>query len=86
MRKDGKPLLYRKGLSDMREKDKHPGRLGSTIFYNLEPNIPSVVHRFLLEDWYEQLEPGQYELTLRHRFWGKEVPAESDTVIFQVIP
>jgi hypothetical protein len=87
MQKDGKPLLYRKGLPDiLREKEKHPGRLGSTIFYNLEPNVPTVVHRFLLEDWYEQLEPGQYELTLRHRFWGKEVPAESDTVIFQVIP
>lgn len=87
MRKDGKPVLYRRGLPDvLREKDKRPGQFGSTIFYKLEPNVPTVVHRFLLEDWYAQLEPGQYELTLRHRFWGKEVPAESDTVTFEVTP
>lgn len=87
MLKDGKPLSYRKGLPDiLREKDKHPGRLGSTIFHKLEPSVPTVVHRFLLADWYEPFEPGQYELTLRHRFWGREVPAESDTVTFQVIP
>jgi hypothetical protein len=87
IRKDGKLVPYRKELPALlREKDKYPGPLGSTRIYKLDPNVPLVVHRFLLEDWYEQLEPGQYELTLRHRFWGKEVPADSNTVTFEVTP
>jgi len=87
LRKDGKLVAYRKELSAvLREKDKYPGPFGSTTIYKLEPNIPMVVHRFLLESWYEQLEPGQYELILRHRFWGKEVPVDSNTVTFEVVP
>ncbi|MBA3804563.1 MAG: hypothetical protein H0X14_02460 [Acidobacteria bacterium] len=87
MRKDGKPVQYRKELPDvLKEKEKRPGQFGSAIYYKLEPNVPTVVHRFLLEDWYGQLDPGQYEFALRHRFWGKEVPAESDTVTFEVVP
>ena len=68
------------------EKDRNPGRMGSTVFHKLEPSFTTVVHRFLLDDWYDQLERGQYELTLPHRFWGKEVPAESETVTFDVVP
>jgi hypothetical protein len=87
MKKDGKPVLYHKELPGvLKEKEKRPGQFGSAMYYKLEPDVPTVVHRFLLEDWYDRLEPGQYELTLRHRFWGKEVPAESDTVSFEVIP
>jgi hypothetical protein len=87
MQKDGKPVLYRQELpAKLKEKEKHPGQLGSTMVYRLDPNVPTVVHRFLLDDWYDQLEPGQYELTLRHRFWGKEQPAESNTVTFEVAP
>jgi len=87
MKRDGKPVMYRKELPTvLKEKEKHPGQFGSAMYYELRPNVPTVVHRFLLEDWYDQLEPGQYELTLRHRFWGKEVPAESNTVTFEVIP
>jgi len=87
MQKDGKPVLYRQELpGKLKEKEKRPGQFGSTMFYKLEPSVPTVVHQFLLDDWYDQLEPGQYELTLRHRFWGKEVPAESNTVTFEVTP
>jgi hypothetical protein len=87
MLKDGKPVLYRKELpAVLKEKEKRPGQFGSTRFYRLDPNVSTVVHRFLLDDWYDRLEPGQYELTLRHRFWGKEVPTESNTVPFEVIP
>ncbi|HEX8499736.1 MAG TPA: hypothetical protein VF659_04025 [Pyrinomonadaceae bacterium] len=87
LRKDGKPLMYRGELpAVLKEKEKQPGQFGSTRFYRLEPNVPTLVHRFLLEDWYDRLEPGRYELTLRHRFWGKEVAAESDTVTFEVTP
>lgn len=85
LRKDGELLPYRKEVpAVLRQREKHPGLFGSTIPYRLEPNVPQVVHRFLFDDWYEQLEPGQYELTLRHRFWGKEIPAESDTAKFEV--
>lgn len=39
-----------------------------------------------LSKWYGQLQPGHYELTLRHRFGWKGRWVESNTVEFDVVP
>ena len=54
--------------------------------YELKPSQSIRVGLVSLDDWYGPLEPGRYELTLQHRFMGKEQPAESNTVTFEVLP
>ena len=58
---------------------------GSRVSYKLEPATSKRVGFLPLDDWYDlPLAPGQYELTFWYRFWGKEKPAKSNTVVFEV--
>lgn len=85
--KDGVPVRY---LSDVPAKMKaveaNAGIVVSTREVTLEPNAETNYDQFDLRDWYGTLQPGHYELTLRHRFQrgGKQV--ESNTVTFDVVP
>ena len=85
--RDGRPVLYRTGIpGHLRAEDRHAGMLGSAIPYRLEPGAPKSVYIIDLDEWYEPLELGRYQITLRHRFWGRERPVESNTVTFEVVP
>ncbi|HEX8149791.1 MAG TPA: hypothetical protein VF591_21605 [Pyrinomonadaceae bacterium] len=85
--KDGVPVRY---LSDvpvkMKAVEANAGIVVSTREVTLEPNVETSYDQFDLRDWYGTLQPGHYELTLRHRFrqGGKQV--ESNTVTFDVVP
>ncbi|HEX8501369.1 MAG TPA: hypothetical protein VF659_12375 [Pyrinomonadaceae bacterium] len=86
--KDGQPQHYRKGVVElMRAKDQAGSSLGGPRFTTtLTPNNPTEVESFDLERWFERLEPGHYELTLRRYSQWKGKPADSNTVSFDVVP
>ena len=85
--KDGRPVPYRSELpKKLKQIDQGPAYFGSMRSYELKPNQAIRVGLVSLNDWYGPLEPGHYELTLQHRFLGKEQPAESNTVTFEVLP
>ena len=85
--KDGVPVRY---LNDvpvkMKAVETNAGIVVSTHEVTLEPNVETLYDQLDLRDWYGTLQPGHYELTLRHRFQrgGKQV--ESNTVTFDVVP
>jgi hypothetical protein len=85
--KDGVPVRY---LSDvpvkMKAVEANEGTVVSTREVTLAPNVETGYDQLNLRDWYGTLQPGHYELTLRHRFrrGGKQV--ESNTVTFDVVP
>jgi len=85
--KVGIPVQYReeirKTLQDTEDKFY---MMGSSVGYTLLPGRPLKIGSFDLKDWYEPLEPGHYELTLKFRFDGKRRPIESNTVTFDVLP
>ena len=85
--KDGVPVRY---LSDvpvkMKSVEASVGLVVSTHEVTLAPNAETNYDQLNLRDWYGTLQPGHYELTLRHRFrrGGKQV--ESNTITFEVLP
>jgi len=87
--KDGNRVPYRKGANEKLEKvdnEIEPFH-GSRVSYRLEPGTPKRVGFLPLDDWYDlPLAPGKYELTFWYRFWGKEKPAKSNAVTFEIVP
>lgn len=85
--KDGIPVQYREEIRKTLQgtEDKFY-MMGSSVGYTLLPGRPLKIGSFDLKDWYEPLEPGHYELTLKFRFDGKRRPIESNTVTFDVLP
>lgn len=85
--KDGMPVRY---LSDVPLKLKavetNVGVVVSTHEVTLAPNVETNFTQLNLQDWYGTLQPGHYELTLRHRFRQSGKQVESNTVTFDVVP
>ncbi len=83
--KDGTPVLYRSDVQKIVKKgDEATVIVGSRMPVVLQPNVPVVVMTMPLNLWYGPLEPGHYEITMRHRFWKKEQPVDSNTATFEV--
>lgn len=83
--RDGQTVEYRKGLPEVLEsKEKEPStRHRGTI--RLEPGESTEMEYIDLNDWYEQLQPGHYQLSVRYRFgyWKKWV--ETNPLTFEVV-
>lgn len=88
LRKDGRVVRYRQDiLPVLRERENFGSPLGGPRFSTtLIPNEMTNVETLDLSRWYGSLEPGRYELTLRHRFRRRGRPVESSTVTFDVVP
>lgn len=86
--KDGKPVLQHKGNSkSIEDTGSDAAFVGTTFSYHLEShNEPFLIGYFPLNEWYGFLEPGHYELRMRHSFWGREQPVESNIAAFDVVP
>lgn len=84
--KDGQPVRY---LADVPKKlkasDDNEGIVVSTREVTLAPNRETRYGLLDLSKWYGQLQPGHYELTVRHRFRSKGKLVESNTVEFDVV-
>lgn len=85
--KDGRPVRY---LADVPRKlkasDDNEGIVISTREVTLAPNRETRYGLLDLGEWYGQLQPGHYELTVRHRFRWQGKLVESNTVEFDVVP
>ena len=83
--RDGDPVPYRKRISELLvQKDRDiMGRRVSEV--TLQPG--ETTEEFIdLADWYEPLQPGHYQLTVRRRFiWGGDW-IESPGITFEVEP
>jgi hypothetical protein len=85
--KDGIPVQYRKEIRQaVQDTENHFRLMGSSIGFPLLPDRPYQFGYLALKDWYEPLEPGHYELTLKHRFGTKRRPVESNRATFEVLP
>jgi hypothetical protein len=85
--KDGKPVPYKRQVLELlRSKEKRGASGGDGVMtINLQPKRATRVRYFDLADWFGQLEPGHYQLTVRHRFRGKGKLIESNAVTFDVL-
>jgi len=53
---------------------------------NLTPGVLTPTVYLQLRDWYEPLEPGHYQLSIKHRFEIGQDWIESEVLTFEVIP
>ncbi len=89
-----RPLLfrhgqtYRKGLDDvLKGKEKEPGmEVIHLRITRLESNQSKALEQIDLDNWYESLAPGHYQLSTRHRFVHGRKWVESSSVTFEVEP
>lgn len=93
--KDGRAILYRRDIpqrlrsidrDDLRSND-NPAMVDRMI--TIPPGETRPIALLDLSRWYDPLEPGQYQLTLRRHFRYERlrVPrVESNTVTFEVVP
>ncbi len=88
--KDGKVVPIRKEVAktlQAKEKEDSLGGIHGATYIHQWQTVN--VHSLNLSRWYDQLEPGQYQLTVIRQFKleGKGMPpVESNTVSFEVVP
>jgi hypothetical protein len=83
--RDGQLAPYKehmKALLEAKEKDPFT-RTGQAV--NLEPNESRVIEFIDLADWYDRLQPGHYQLSIKHRFEPGQDWIESSSLTFEVV-
>jgi|SRR5215813_4130684 len=85
LRKDGKPVKYRTDEDVTAQRKVHTVEARERP-QTIGPRDTKKLRTINLLDWYKRLEPGSYEVTLGHRFWGAGKPFKSNTLTFQVVP
>lgn len=85
--KDGKLVPYPDRVNKIAAyKDKY-GPSGTRVFgKTIQPNQTVGLDSMDLDDWYEPLQPGHYELTLKYRFRHRGPQVETNTTSFDVVP
>jgi len=93
--RDGQEIEYKKEVKDvLKWKDNQGCGPGRSAPVDLDLNVEKEVDYLLLSDprvtnniiWYDPLEPGRYELSIRRRFGCAPNPeAESNTINFEVV-
>ena len=85
--RDNQEVPYREGLSEVvKQKDKEIGDIVSMKAVTLEPNNEKTLEFVDLNDWYEPLRAGHYQLSTRHRFIQGGKWVESASITFEVKP
>ncbi len=84
--KDGDLLPFSKEAQKNIEIAERTPPSGSMIEVNLVPNREHQWARVTLDDWYERLGAGHYQLSVRKRFAWDGDWVESNPVIFDVVP
>ena len=93
--RDGQEIEYRKKVNDvLKWKDNEGCGAGRSAPADLDPNIEKEVDFLILNDpgvsnnivWYDSLEPGKYELSIRRRLGCSPKPqVESNKFNFEVV-
>lgn len=83
--RDGQIVPYREGLNKLLEaKEKDPFIVLPQVV-KLNPNEQKFIGYIYLDDWYEPLQPGHYQLSLKHRFEPGQGWIESSSITFEVV-
>jgi hypothetical protein len=69
----------------LKASDDNEGLVVSRSTVTLEPNRETHYGLLDLGEWYGQLQPGHYELTVSHRFRLRGKLVESNTVEFDIV-
>ena len=83
--RDGQIVPYKKGVDELlRAKDKDPFRkLVQDV--RLDPNESKGIGFIYLNDWYERLQSGHYQLSVKHRFEPGQDWIDSSSITFEVV-
>jgi hypothetical protein len=83
--RDGELVSYRVNVKELLQAKDKALSSGRSNAFALEPGN-STTEAINLDDWYEPLQAGRYDLSVWHRFaWGGEW-VESPSVTFEVAP
>lgn len=84
--RDGQLVPYRKQTAELiKHREKEPSQRHRGVI-RLEPNETKEVVYIDLATWYDQLEPGHYQLSAKYRFEPGQDWVESSVVTFEVEP
>ncbi|HKC66386.1 MAG TPA: hypothetical protein VKB86_22275 [Pyrinomonadaceae bacterium] len=82
--KDGVTVPYHKNATKSVENKRQIINRVNGLSISLQPNKTESIGTIDLKDWYEELEPGRYLLTLQYRVRGSEKWIESSPIMFEV--
>ena len=82
--RDNQEVSYRNGLSDLLKKKESDGDIISLNVITLEPNHEKTLEYLDLNNWYEPLEPGHYQLSTQRRFIQGGKWVDSASITFEV--
>lgn len=83
--RDGQLVEYRNGLSEILESKESEPSPRHSGYVHLNPGEFKVLGYVELVDWYEALEPGHYQLSVKHRFEYGQPWIESNALTFEVV-
>jgi hypothetical protein len=82
----GQVVPYREGFDKLLEaKDKDPFSVMPQVV-KLDPNEQKLIGFINLNDWYDSIQPGHYQLSIKHRFEPGQDWIESSSITFEVVP
>jgi len=82
----GQVVPYKKGLDEILKGVEDDPFVGNIYAVKLNSNESKIVGYLFLDDWYETLQPGHYQLSLKHRFNLGQDWVESSSITFEVVP
>jgi hypothetical protein len=83
--KDGQPVAYHQKAKERLADSSVPLRERSTPV-KLAPHETGSLGVLFLRDWYGELEPGAYQLTVRFAFERNDAKVKTNTVAFAIVP
>lgn len=84
--KGGRLVPYRKGIVKVLDKRDNNLEFSRRDYLNLQPGETREIEPIALSDWYDPLESGVYQLTIKHRFFGGGPWVASPPMTFEVVP
>jgi hypothetical protein len=84
--RSGDKVPYRKQISENLESMDTASPQSPMQGVNLEPGERRRIAYIDFWNWYDALEPGHYQLTVKHRFQQGQEWIESAPIIFDVVP
>lgn len=86
--KEGTLVPYRADVSEgLKRMENEECRAFRNLSVEIEPDETERIDHFILNEWYETLEPGTYQLKLRRAFAScRGAMTESDVIEFYVLP
>jgi hypothetical protein len=83
----GHVLSYREEIEKAVKASEHgTGEMLRLANIVLAPNESGSAETVILNDWYDPLEPGHYQLTVQHRFDEGDKWIASPSCVFEVLP